>query len=175
MSEVEETYEYKIGSTSFVGKVNYVGKNYGTYNYNPTIYGQWYDTKVALVNDTLRFYARSDSADNSTGAKRQTVVGLELKEAVQCEGTKLYIVASGLVDDPEVDDLCLQIFNGRESGHFASPRPASREVLEDGYVRYCFDLSSYTGEMKYFRIWTGHKLVIPDYEAVMIRDIYFGE
>ena len=175
MSEVEDTYEYNIGSTTFVGKVNYIGRNYGSYNYNPTIYGGWYDTKVALLCDTLRFYARSDSADNASGAKRSTVIGLELKEAVECKGSLMYIVASGLVDDPDVDDLYLQIFGEREVGHFASPRPVSREVLEDGYVRYCFDLSSYDKSMKYFRLGTGHQLVIPDYEAVMIRDVYFAE
>lgn len=171
MAQVEDTYEYNIGSTEFVGKVSFVGNNYGTYNYNPTIYGQWYDTGVALVNDTLRFYARSDSADNSTGAKRNTVIGMELKDAVACSGTKMYIIASGLVNDP--DHMHLQIFTGRESGHFASPRAVSEEVLDDGYIKYCFDLSSYTSEMKYFRFWTGQQLIIPDYEAVMIRDIYF--
>ena len=171
MSQVDDSYEYSIGSTTFVGKVGYVGKNYGSYNYNPTIYGQWYDTGVALVDDTLRFYARSDSSDNSTGAKRNTVIGMELKEAVACSGTKMYIIASGLVNDP--DHMHLQIFTGRESGHFASPRAVSQEVLEDGYIKYCFDLSSYTSEMKYFRLWTGQQLIIPDYEAIMLRDIYF--
>ena len=92
---------------------------------------------------------------------------------MECSGKKLYIIASGLVDDPEADDLCLQIFTGREEGHKNSPRPESREVLEDGYVKYCFDISAFTYSIKYFRIWTGHKLVIPDYEAIMIRDIYF--
>ena len=174
MSEVDDTYEFNVGSTAFVGKVDYISANYcGSYNYNPTIYGQWYDTKVALIVDALRFYARSDSKDNATSATRQTVVGMELKEGVACSNTKMYIIASGLVDDPDVDDLCLQVFKARESGHFASPRPVSREVLEDGYVKYCFDLSIYTETLKYFRIWTGHKLIIPDYEAVMIRDIFF--
>ena len=174
MSEVDDTYEFNVGSTAFVGKVDYISANYcGSYNYNPTIYGQWYDTKVALIVDTLRFYARSDSKDNATSATRQTVVGMELKEGVACSNTKMYIIASGLVDDPDVDDLCLQVFTARESGHFASPRPVSRETLEDGYVKYCFDLSIYTETLKYFRIWTGHKLIIPDYEAVMIRDIFF--
>ena len=176
MSEVDDTYEYQIGSTTFVGKINNIGKYEGSYNYNPTIFGSWHDTNVALVNGELRLYARSDSEDNATGSTRQTVIGLEFKDAVQCDGTKLYIVASGLVDDPDADDLLLQVFTDRESGHFASPRPESREVLEDGYVRYCFDLSSYAGEtIKYFRLWTGHQLIIPDIEAIMIRDIYFGE
>ena len=171
MSEVEDTFEYNVGSTTFVGKVNYVGNNHGSYNYNPTIYGQWYDTKVALIVDALRFYARSDSSDNASGAKRNTVIGMELKEGVDCQGKTMYIVASGLVNDP--DHMHLQIFTGRESGHFASPRAVSEEVLEDGYVKYAFDLSSYTSTMKYFRLWTGQQLIIPDYEAVMIRDIFF--
>ena len=161
-----------MGSTTFVGKVNYVGNNHGSYNYNPTIYGQWYDTKVALIVDALRFYARSDSSDNASGAKRNTVIGMELKEGVDCQGKTMYIVASGLVNDP--DHMHLQIFTGRESGHFASPRAVSEEVLEDGYVKYAFDLSSYTSTMKYFRLWTGQQLIIPDYEAIMIRDIYFS-
>lgn len=177
MSEVADTYDFNIGSTAFVGKVDFFSTNFGTYNYNPTIYGQWYDTKVALINDTLRFYARSDSADNATGAKRQTVVGLELKEGVQCDGKKLYIIASGIMDDTTMGDFCLQIFRSRESGHFATIRPVAKEVLEDGYVRYEFNLSGNTWSnetIKYFRIWTGHQLIIPDYEAIMIRDIYFS-
>ena len=173
MTQVEDTYEFNVGSTTFVGKVNYYGNNKGSYNYNPTVWASWYDTDIALVNSTLRLYARSDSADNAAGKKRLTVFGMELKEAVQCEGKKLYIVASGLVDDPDVDDLYLQIFTSREAGHFGSPRPESREVLEDGYVKYCFNLSSYTDAIKYFRLGTGHELIIPDYEAIMIRDIYF--
>ena len=84
----------------------------------------------------------------------------------------MYIVASGLINDPEY--MHLQIFTGREAGHFASPRAVSEEVLEDGYIRYCFDLSSYTSDLKYFRLWTGQQLIIPDYEAIMIRDIYFS-
>ena len=172
MSDVADDFEYKIGSTTFVGKVNFVGKNYGTYNYNPTIYGGWYDTKVALVDDTLRFYARSDSDDNASSSKRNTVIGMELKEAVNCSGKYMYIVASGLVNNP--DHMHLQIFTGRESGHFASPRAVSEEVLADGYVKYCFDLSSYTSDLKYFRLWTGQQLIIPDYEAIMIRDVYFS-
>lgn len=177
MSEVADTYEFTIGSTAFVGKADFVGTNYGTYNYNDVIYAQWYDTNVALVNDTLRFYARSDSADEETSAKRETAIGLELKEGVQCEGKKLYVIASGLMDDTTMGDLCLQIFTGREDGHFATIRPVAKEVLDDGYVRYEFNLSGevWSNEtLKYFRLWTGHQLIIPDYEAIMIRDIYFS-
>ena len=174
LTEVDSAFEYNIGSTTFVGKASYVGKNYGSYEYNPTIYSEWHDKGVALIDDQVRFYARSDSDDNATSAVRETVVGFELKDGVACADKKLYIVASGLVDDPEVDDLLLQVFSNRESGHFASPRPVSREVLEDGYVKYCFDLSIYpTNTIKYFRLWTGHKLIIPDKEMVVLRDVYF--
>ena len=58
-------------------------------------------------------------------------------------------------------------------GRVANKDELVKEVLEDGYVKYAFDLSSYTSTMKYFRLWTGQQLIIPDYEAIMIRDIFF--
>ena len=168
MSEAESTETYNIGSTAFVGPINYYQK--GSYMYNPTIYGSFYDTNVALIGDTLRFYARSDHPNNISGTDktRHTCIGLELAEA--SDQDKMYIIASGL----NADLMYAQCFTARESGHYATPS-FTYEVLEDGYVKYCFDLSSYTKSIKYFRLWTGQKLYMTEVEAIHIRDIYFGD
>ena len=168
MSEAESTETYNIGSTQFVGAINYYQK--GSYMYNPTIYGSFYDTNVALIGDTLRFYARSDHPNNISGTDktRHTCIGLELAEA--SDQDKMYIIASGL----NADLMYAQCFTARESGHYATPS-FTYEVLEDGYVKYCFDLSSYTKSIKYFRLWTGQKLYMTEVEAIHIRDIYFGD
>ena len=102
----------------------------------------------------------------------------------------LYIVgATGLVgrklieilndSSLEFEEMYIQCMTARESGHFATAikkyNNLSYEVLEDGYVRYCLDLSSYNKSIKYFRLWTGQKLQMMDVEAVHIRDVYFGD
>ena len=153
----------------------------GTYLYDNAVYASFYDTNVALVGDTVRFYARSLHPNNisdgtntdGTNETVHTVVGMELAEAT--DKNKMYIVASGLV----AEEMYVQFFTGRESGHFGtgvlSNNNMTYEVLEDGYVRFCFDLSSYNSSLKYFRLWTGQKLQMMDVEAVHIRDVYFGD
>ena len=176
-SQVEDTYTYNIGQTTFVGKIDYYGTK-GTYMYNPTVYSSFYDTDVALVGDTLRFYARSLHPQNPALSGKpdktvHTVIGMELAEA--SDKNKMYIVASGLV----YENMYVQCFTARESGHYATAKESSNnltyEVLEDGYVRYCIDLSSYNSDIKYFRLWTGQKLQMMDVEMVHIRDVYFGD
>ena len=173
MSEAESTETYKIGSTEFVGPINYYEK--GSYMYDNVVYASFYDTNVALIGDTLRFYARSDHPDNidNETETRHTCIGMELAEA--SDKNKMYIVASGLI----FEEMYVQCFTARESGHYAtailSNNNLTYEVLEDGYVRYCLDLSAYSSSIKYFRLWTGQKLQMTDVEAVHIRDIYFED
>ena len=173
MSEAESTETYNIGSTEFVGPINYYQK--GSYMYDNVVYASFYDTNVALIGDALRFYARSDHPNNISGTDktRHTCIGLELAEA--SDKNKMYIVASGLV----FEEMYVQCFTARESGHYAtailSNNNLTYEVLEDGYVRYCLDLSAYSNSIKYFRLWTGQKLYMTDVEAVHIRDIYFED
>lgn len=168
MSEAESTETYNIGSTTFVGPIKYYQK--GSYMYDNVVFASFYDTNVALIGDTLRFYARSDHPNDISGTDktRHTCIGLELAEA--SDKNKMYIVASGL----EADLMYAQCFTARESGHYATP-DFTYEVLEDGYVRYCFDLSKYDKSIKYFRLWTGQKLYMTDVEAVHIRDVYFED
>ena len=173
MSEMDSTETYNIGSTAFVGAINYYQK--GTYMYDNVVYASFYDTNVALIGNELRFYARSSHPDyvSDPEEKVHTCIGMELAEA--SDKNKMYIVASGLV----FEEMYVQCFTGRESGHFAtailSSNNLSYEVLEDGYVRYCLDLSSYNKSIKYFRLWTGQRLQMTDVEAVHIRDVYFGD
>ena len=177
LAEAETTDTYNIGQTTFVGKMDYYGTK-GTYLYNNEVYASFYDTNVALVGDTVRFYARSlhpqNTALNGVADKTvHTAIGMELAEA--SDKDKMYIVASGLV----FEEMYVQCFTARESGHYATAQGANNnltyEVLEDGYVRYCLDLSSYNSAIKYFRLWTGQKLQMMDVEAVHIRDVYFGD
>ena len=176
-AQAEDTDTYNIGQTAFVGKIDYYGTK-GTYLYNNAVYASFYDTSVALVGDTLRFYARSlhpqNASLNGVADKTvHTVIGMELAEA--SDKNKMYIVASGLV----YENMYVQCFTARESGHYATAIASSNnltyEILEDGYVRYCLDLSSYNKSIKYFRLWTGQKLQMMDVEAVHIRDVYFGD
>ena len=181
-ADVSDTDTYNIGQTKFVGKMNYYGIK-GTYMYDNVVYGSFYDTKVALVGDTLRFYARSlapkdipdrktDNTDKTNNTVH-TVIGMELAEA--SDKNKMYIVASGL----EFEEMYIQCMTARESGHFATAikkyNNLSYEVLEDGYVRYCVDLSSYEESIKYFRLFTGQKLQQTDVALIHIRDVYFGD
>ena len=180
LSEATTTDTYTVGQTTFVGEMDYIATK-GTYLYDNAVYASFYDTNVALVGDTVRFYARSLHPNNigdgtntdGTNETVHTVVGMELAEAT--DKNKMYIVASGLV----AEEMYVQFFTGRESGHFGtgvlSNNNMTYEVLEDGYVRFCFDLSSYNSSLKYFRLWTGQKLQMMDVEAVHIRDVYFGD
>ena len=180
LSEATTADTYTVGQTTFVGKMDYVATK-GTYLYDNVVYASFYDTNVALVGDTVRFYARSLHPGNiidgtntdGTNETVHTVVGMELAEAT--DKNKMYIVASGVV----AEEMYVQFFTGRESGHFGtgviSNGNMTYEVLEDGYVRFCFDLSSYNSSLKYFRLWTGQKLQMMDVEAVHIRDVYFGD
>ena len=90
-------------------------------------------------------------------------------------GNKMYIVASGLVSD----EVYMQCFRGDYSGHYATASNSynnfSYEVLEDGYVRYCFDLSTYSDAIKSFRLGTGQMLSNYAFELIHIRDVYFGD
>ena len=175
LSEAEDTDTYKIGQTTFVGKMDYYGIE-DWYMYDDVVYGSFYDTKLALVGNTLRFYARSlhpDDIEGGDGETVETAIGMELAEA--SDKNKIYIVASGL----EFETMYIQLFTARESGHFGtaelSNNNLSYEVLEDGYVRYCIDLSSYGESIKYFRLWTGQKLRMTDVALIHIRDVYFGD
>jgi|GEM_PF-1679673 len=180
LAEVADTDTYNVGQTAFVGKMDYYGTK-GTYMYNPTVYASFYDTNVALVGGEVRFYARSlhpnsiNNGANTDGTNEtvHTVIGMELAEA--SDKNKMYIVASGLV----YEQMYVQCFTGRESGHFATAQVSnnnlSYEVLEDGYVRYCLDLSTYSSAIKYFRLFTGVKLQMTDAEVIQIRDVYFGD
>lgn len=156
--------EYQIGQTTFVNSVNEFSK--GTWNPNNIVFASAWDTAPYLIGDEVRVYVRPQQGV----ANKTTALGFELKDAVAASGKKLYIVAAGLTDD-----AYLQVFTGRESGHYNSPSIESQEDVGDGYVRYCFDISHATNSIKYFRLWTGHQLTIPNYEAVMIRDIYIAE
>ncbi|MBE5752740.1 MAG: hypothetical protein E7343_01565 [Clostridiales bacterium] len=171
---VADDFEYNVGSTKFVGKVDYYDR--GTFSYNPIVYGSWYDADVALVGNAIRFYARANISAAITSQK--TAIGMELKDSVDCSGKTLYIVASGLIDKEDVDDLAIQLMSARDATGEGNDKiyATSVEVLADGYVRYGFDVSGVDFDVKYLRLWTGHDLncINVDYEAVTIRDISFG-
>ena len=164
LTAVEDTFEYNIGSTTFVGEAYKF--NYGTYKYDDVVYASAWDNDPYIIKDTLRIVARSDWSDNATDSVRETAVGLEMKEAVNCIGKKIYITASGLRDG-----VFLQVFSGRESGHFDSPSGTKVDTTADGLDVWCFDVSDENSDLKYFRLWTGHELIIPDVEYVTITDI----
>ncbi len=164
LTGVEDTYEYNIGSTTFVGNV--YEKVKGTYNYNSSVYASNWDVKPYVVGDVLRVYARAEWSDWSQDKTRNTALGFELKEAVASAGKKVYITASGFGEDP-----CMQVMTGRETGHQGTPHGTIVERHADGFVTWCFDISTYDFDFKYFALYTGHKLLAPDFELVTIRDI----
>ena len=168
LTTVATDYEYKIGQTSFVNKAYEFQK--GTYNNNPAIFNNdWYNYTY-LVDNQLVAMAKSDSADNAQGKKRDTSIGLEMKTAVEItDGLKLYVVATGLVDPH------FQMMSGRESGHFGTPHGTKVSTDANGFTLWEVDLTNYVGEScKYFRFWFGQQKVIPDIEQVVVRDIYFA-
>ena len=130
------------------------------------VYASAWDNDPYIIKDTLRIVARSDWSDNATDSVRNTSIGLEMKETVNCIGKKIYITASGLRDG-----VYLQVFSGRESGHFDSPSGTKVDTTADGLDVWCFDVSDENSDLKYFRLWTGHELIVPDVEYVTITDI----
>lgn len=185
MTAFDSTTEYQVGQTTFVGPVvdflmsgsNVTHK--GTYNANPTVFGSEWDMFPYLIGNEVRMYARSDNADYTNerpipdANTRDQVLGFELKDAVTISGNKLYVVAAGLTDDAYI-----QVMTGRETGHYSTHSIESKEDAGDGYVRYCFSIADdwygTTETLKYFRLFTGHKLAVPEYEAVMISNIYIA-
>jgi len=169
LTTVDADYEYKIGKTSFVNKAYEFNK--GSYNNNQYIFNNdWYNYTY-LVDSQLVVMAKSDNADNAQNKKRDTSIGLELKEGVEInEEFKLYILATGLVDPH------LQMMTGRESGHFCTPHATKVSTDANGFTLWEIEVPStyYGTTLKYFRFWFGQQLVIPDIEQVVVRDIYFS-
>lgn len=179
LATASDTYEFNIGSTTCVGKINALTTNganqWGEYNYDTKVYASPWDTSYFQVNDTLRFYARSMRREEGKLVSPQnTCIGIELKDAIPANsGKKIYITASGFVnrdDENGVYGTYLQVFAGRETGHKSSPRGTIVEE-KDGLITWCFDVSAVASELKYFRLWTGHQLLLPDTELVTITDI----
>jgi len=181
LATTSDTYEFNIGSTTCVGKINALTTNganqWGEYNYDTKVYASPWDTSYFQVSDTLRFYARSMRREEGKLVSEQnTCIGIELKDAIPVNsGKKIYITASGLVNRDDANDVYgtyLQVFGEREvtSTHKSSPRGTIVEE-KDGLITWCFDVSTVASELKYFRLWTGHQLLLPDTELVTITDI----
>lgn len=164
LTTVDSDYEYNIGSTTFIGKANEYNK--GNYNYNDVLFNNDWYYYTYIVNDAMRVYAKSSSSDNAQGKKRDTVIGLTLKDATPTSGKKIYVTAIGLGESPY-----MQVMRAYESGHFKTAYGTIVETRADGFVTWCFDISEVDDTLKYFRFGFGQQKVIPDVQLVTILDI----
>ena len=114
--------------------------------------------------DNKLYYHETISSGSESGA-----VCLTFKNSYAYNTSKIYITASGM------SAPSMQLFRAKESGHdgLGAAKATSQRDLGNGFIEYCFDLSSRNTSLEtfgYFRLFTGNG-ASPTFAQIVISDI----
>ena len=153
---------YRVGNTALTAASWYQN---GAYNsdsvaFNSVTYGKIYYADGALRAHALAPNTQAEGAGNATPY-------LTLDTPVAFAGNIMYITMKGA----EEDYIYAQVFKDG-GGHEGTPNGYVDKVYEDGFVRYAFPfLSTWSGELKSFRLFALRNLKYPHMGEIIIRDI----
>ncbi len=151
---------YTVGNTALTAADWYEN---GAYNPNSSAFNSETYGKIYYADGTLRAHAL---APNSVTAGNATLY-LTLDTPVAFAGNIMYITMKGA----EENYIYAQVFR-EDGGHEGSPNGYVDKVYEDGFVRYAFPFySTWSGNLKSFRLFALRNLKYPHMDEIIIRDI----
>lgn len=176
LKEVEDTFEYTVGSVTLIGKA---GTSYldGNYNGDPSAFNDAFYLNPHYVNGVLAYHIH-DKRETSGLQKpyAEPRIELTLKDTYDLANCYVYITIKGAVEN----DIYMQAFS--TTGHFATCMKAYNnlelfETLADGSQVYKFNLAQYANaggnaiNFKSFRLCVRQNIAYPVNAQIVISNI----
>ena len=171
LKAVEDTFEYTVGNTTFVGKAGTAYMD-GDYNGNPTAFNDDFYYNPHYVNGVLAYHIH-DKRETSGLQKAfaEPKIELAFKQAYDLANCYLYITVKGAVEG----EVWMQAFS--TITHFGTPNGQLVETKADGSQVYKFDLNALNGvnanaiNFKSFRLCVRENIAFPVNAQIVISDI----
>lgn len=171
LKEVEDTFEYTVGSATLIGKA---GTSYllGNYNTDPNAFNDAFYLNPHYVNGVLAYHIH-DKKEQAPPQKpyAEPMIELTLKDAYDLANCYVYMTIKGAVED----DIYMQAFS--TITHFGTPSGTLVETLADGSQVYRFNLAQYANaggnaiNFKSFRLCVRQNIAYPVNAQIVISNI----